>query len=104
MPSDRAVKIVDNRLILNVEPVRKYPVLRSDNSISLYVNGQLQKEPVIISNAEEIRFEIAEEKQSKLIDIEVTPDKLKVYLTVNRLQKRRLRPVIIKDPSRIGDF
>lgn len=104
--SDQAVKIVivDNRLVLNVEPKRKFPVLRSDNSITLYVNGQRKREPIIISNAEEIKFEIAEEKQAELFDLEVTQDKLGVYLTVNQLKKRRLRPVIIKDPGKIGDF
>ncbi|HHT47768.1 MAG TPA: hypothetical protein GXZ98_00540, partial [Firmicutes bacterium] len=60
MPNDQAVKIVDNRLILNVEPVWKYPVLRPDNSIMLYVNGQPKREPIIISNEEEVNFEIVE--------------------------------------------
>lgn len=50
MSSDQVVKIVDNRLMLNVEPKRKYPVVRSDNSITLYVNGKPRREPVIISN------------------------------------------------------
>jgi uncharacterized protein (DUF342 family) len=104
MPNDQAVKIVDNRLILNVEPVWKYPVLRPDNSIMLYVNGQPKREPIIISNEEEVNFEIVEDKQCKCFDIKVTQDKLKVYLTVNPFQKRCLRPIIIKDPSKIGDF
>lgn len=104
MSSDQVVKIVDNRLMLNVEPKRKYPVVRSDNSITLYVNGKPRREPVIISNAEEIKFEIAQHKAGKLFDLEITEDRLRVYLTVNRLPKKHLRPIIIRDPSKIGDF
>jgi uncharacterized protein (DUF342 family) len=89
---------------MKAEPVNKYPVVRPDKQIKLYVNGETRKGPVIISNEEEIKIEIAQQKPSNLFDIEVTKDKLKAYLRVNQQEKKRLRPVIIKDPSKIGDF
>jgi len=101
VPSDQMVEIVDNRLVLNSEPLRKYPVLRPDKSIMLYVNGQPKKGPVIVSNEEEISFKIADEQQGELFDFEVSEDKLRVFLMINRRQKKRLYPVIIKDTERL---
>ncbi|NLW56380.1 MAG: DUF342 domain-containing protein [Firmicutes bacterium] len=104
MVTEKLISIVDNRMFLNTEPVTKYPVVRPDKHITIYVDGKPRNAPVIVSNEEEIKFEIANQKQYDLFGIEVSKDKLKAYLRVNQQQKRRLLPIIIKDPSKIGDF
>jgi len=104
MEDKEVITIIDNRLIMEAEPINKYPVVRPDKYITLYVNGEKTKGPIIISNEKEIIIEIAKAKQDNLIEIEVTEDRLKAYLRINQQERKRLRPNLVKDPSRIGDF
>ena len=39
MHNNQAISIVGNQVMLNYDPVDKFPVIRPDKYISLYVNG-----------------------------------------------------------------
>ena len=104
MNNNQVISIVDNRVVLNIDPVHKFPVIRPDRYISLYVNGEQRSGSIIVSNEVEITIETIDQKPLNQIDIKVTIDKLKAYLTINQQYGKKLRPIIIKDPSNVVDF
>lgn len=98
------VAIVDNRVKLVVEPVHKFPVIRPDKYVRLYVNDEEKDDSVVVSNEVEIRIETSDQMPYNSVDIRVTEDKLKAYLTLNKRPGRKVRPVIIEDPYNIADY
>ncbi|HEY8344346.1 MAG TPA: hypothetical protein VIL66_04040 [Bacillota bacterium] len=78
------IAIVDNRVKLMIEPVHKFPVIRPDKYVRLYVNDEEKEDSVIVSNEAEIRIETSDQMPQNSVDIRVTEDKLKAYLTLTK--------------------
>lgn len=102
--SDKIISIVDNRIVLKVDPIDKFPVIRSDKKVNLYVDGKKREGPIIVSNEVEITIETIDQSPHSSVDIKVTNDKLKAYLIINKQVGKRLRPILIKDPYNEVDF
>lgn len=98
------IAIVDNRVKLMIEPVHKFPVIRPDKYVRLYVNDEEKEDSVIVSNEAEIRIEISDQMPQNSVDIRVTEDKLKAYLTLTKKPGKKMRTVIIEDPYNIADY
>jgi uncharacterized protein (DUF342 family) len=102
--SDKVISIVDNRIVLKVDPIDKFPVIRSDKKVNLYVDGKKREDPIIVSNEVEITIETIDQSPHSSVDIKVTNDKLKAYLIINKQVGKRLCPILIKDPYNVVDF
>ena len=102
--SDKVISIVDNRIVLKVDPIDKFPVIRSDKKVNLYVDGKKREGPIIVSNEVEITIETIDQSPHSSVDIKVTNDKLKAYLIINKQVGKRLCPILIKDPYNVVDF
>ena len=102
--SEQVISIVDNRIVLKIDPVDKFPVIRPDKNVNLYVDGENREGPVIVSKEAEITFVINDQLPKNSVDIIVTKDKLKAYLIIKKQKGKKLRPVLIKDPCNVVDF
>ncbi|MBM7622555.1 FapA family protein [Sporohalobacter salinus] len=80
---EEIVTIEDNNIMLNKKIKDKYPIIKGDQRVNLYLNSELIEESIIISEDDNVKVQTVDKKPISEIDVRVTEDKLKAFLKVN---------------------
>ncbi|WP_027340553.1 flagellar assembly protein A [Halonatronum saccharophilum] len=98
------LQIEGNRLILKELEVKKYPVVSSGNNVQLYKKGGEVVQQVIVTEDDDISFEVINEEPISGIRVRVSDDKLRVFLEVERIDGVKFTPKVIKSSEKYEDF
>jgi len=93
---DKLVELRDNKLVLTKQIEDRYPVIKAENGIKLYVNGAKIDDWVILSDDKEIRVEVINQEATSDIEVRVSDDKLAGYLKVVQKEGYQFKPQLIE--------
>lgn len=98
------IRIENNTIYLNELVEEKYPVIRAEENVSLYKGKKLINGPTVVTNDEEITIKVKDVEPGNRIDINISDDKLKVFLKITRQVGVRYKPVILPAPEKDVDI
>lgn len=82
----------------------KYPVVKGDNYIKFFENGQLLHEPFVLTENNCIEYRVMDVPPENDIKVTVSPDKLQVYLEIKKRQGLLFEPIILSAIDEEIDF
>lgn len=92
----KLIELKDNQLILSQQIEDRYPVVKAEAGIKLYVDDKKVDDWVILSEDKEIRVEVINQEAVSDIEIRVSDDKLAGYLKVIQKAGHQFEPKLIE--------